>query len=181
MVVIKIISRLFRAIILGVILAIIILAFVISPARVSGASMLPSISDNSLVLLLKAYQSIGYGDVVAIDSRTKRPRTIIDNFTEFLKNVCSRNDNAQNYNFWVKRVIGLPGDVLEIREGNVFRNGKRVIEPYILESMQNEPFPKYVIPENCIFVMGDNRNYSVDSRKIGPVPLDHVLGVVVFW
>ncbi len=170
----------FRAIIAGIILAVIFLAFVISPARVSGASMLPSIQDRSIVLLVKVYQGIEYGDVVAIDSRTKRDRTIRDNFIEFWENICNQTNNTPSYDFWVKRIIGLPGDILEIKDGQLYRNGNRVTESYILEPMRREPLQQYVVPEGCVFVLGDNRNDSVDSREIGSIPIDHVLGKVIF-
>ncbi|EFO80344.1 signal peptidase I [Oscillochloris trichoides DG-6] len=82
---------------------------------------------------------------------------------------------------YIKRVIGLPGDTLEIRDGKVFLNGIELIEPYLDSSTacmgsrvcSNGPF---VIPSGTIFVMGDNRNNSSDSREWDSLPLDRVVG-----
>jgi len=65
---------------------------------------------------------------------------------------------------YVKRVIGLPGETVEIKAGSVYINGKPINEPYLKEAMEGEYGP-YVVPEGCYFMLGDNRNYSADSRK----------------
>ncbi|WP_129626570.1 signal peptidase I [Candidatus Oscillochloris fontis] len=82
---------------------------------------------------------------------------------------------------YIKRVVGLPGDTLEIRDGKVFLNGIELIEPYLDSPTAcmssrvcgNGPF---VVPEGTIFVMGDNRNNSSDSREWDSLPLDRVVG-----
>lgn len=171
--------RIFRASIMGILLAAITLAFIVTPARLSGASMLPLFKDGSYVLLLKAYRSINYGEVIALDSRIRRNRTIQDDFIELLDNAERRISGGPDYNLLMKRVIGLPGDILEIKEGQLYRNGEQIAEPYILWPMQKEPLQKYIVPEGCVFVLGDNRNDSIDSREIGPIPLDHIIGKVI--
>lgn len=65
---------------------------------------------------------------------------------------------------YVKRVIGLPGETVEIKSGAVYINGKPIAEPYLKEEMRGEYGP-YVVPEGCYFMLGDNRNSSQDSRK----------------
>jgi signal peptidase I len=85
-----------------------------------------------------------------------------------------------SHDVWVKRVIGLPGDTIMIKNNQVYRNGQRLKEDYIKEAMIDTPDAHFVIPENQIFVMGDNRNNSRDSREIGSIPIDHVLGVKIF-
>lgn len=87
-------------------------------------------------------------------------------------------------NFLVKRAIGLPGDRIRISQGKLYLNGKLFPEPYINE--KNKMFGRYkskVIPENHLFVMGDNRNLSQDSRDWGPIPRKSVVGkcVLLFW
>ena len=175
--------RIARASCIGVVLAVGILAFVISPARTSGKSMLPTIQDGAIVLLWKIPHTLGatpsYGDIVAIDSRIERPRTIADGLEDLYNNVHTDNPYS-NIDFWIKRVIGLPGDLIEIKEGKLYRNGKNVEELYILEPMKRENPRRYTVPEGTVFVMGDNRNISVDSREIGVVPIDHILGKVIF-
>ena len=65
---------------------------------------------------------------------------------------------------YVKRVIGLPGETVEIKNGAVFIDGNPIKEPYLKEAMKGEYGP-YVVPEGCYFMLGDNRNSSADSRK----------------
>ncbi|MNJ75537.1 Signal peptidase I S [compost metagenome] len=79
--------------------------------------------------------------------------------------------------FYVKRVIGLPGDTIEVKGGELYRNGTLLDEPYIKEAMLNNYEQVWEIPEDHVFVMGDNRNNSNDSRSIGPVPQDHIMGI----
>ncbi len=75
----------------------------------------------------------------------------------------------------VKRIIGVPGDLFEIRDGTVYINGQRLIEPYIKEPWRAEMAPVR-IPKDNYFVMGDNRNNSLDSRAFGLVVEDDIIG-----
>ncbi|MPN31670.1 Signal peptidase I V [bioreactor metagenome] len=84
------------------------------------------------------------------------------------------------HDVWVKRVIGKPGDVLEFKNQKVYRNGLLLNEPYIKEPMNATADMKITIPANHVFVLGDNRNNSSDSRYIGPVKFDHILGTMVY-
>ena len=78
---------------------------------------------------------------------------------------------------YVKRVIGIPGDTIEIIDEKLYVNDKLVEEPYISEPTIGD-FPKVTVPPDTIFVMGDNRNHSQDSRNplVGFVPIDNVIG-----
>lgn len=75
----------------------------------------------------------------------------------------------------VKRIVGLPGETLEIRDGVIIINGRELIEPYIKEPWSGS-FNQIVIPEDFYFVMGDNRKASADSRSFGPVDEDDIVG-----
>ena len=86
--------------------------------------------------------------------------------------------DIQERNF-VKRVIGLPGEVVEVRGGKVFINGKPLKEPYIYEPPYYE-FGPYKVPPNSYFVMGDNRNDSNDSHAWGPLSRDRITGRALF-
>lgn len=85
----------------------------------------------------------------------------------------------------IKRVIGLPGDLLEVREGGVFVNGQRLDEPYVhgLATVCFHPCGQVWLEPNDYFVLGDNRPNSRDSRVFGPVHLDQIIGRVVlrYW
>jgi signal peptidase I len=82
---------------------------------------------------------------------------------------------------YIKRVIGLPGDQIHIAGGKVYVNGELLIEPYLKVSTNRGG--DWVVPEGSLFVMGDNRNNSSDSRSWGFVPMENVIGraEVIYW
>ena len=125
-------------------------------------------------------QTPDYGEIVIIDSRTQRMRSWADDLSEpALNYVALFSRSGQGHNVWVKRVIGKGGDKLEFHDNAVYRNGTKLNEPYINGVMEFSMPGSFTVPEGTIFVMGDNRNHSSDSRFIGPIPIDHVLGTVV--
>ena len=83
----------------------------------------------------------------------------------------------------IKRVIALPGETVEAKDNELYINGQRLIEPYLDEGVVTTNFGPTVIPEGQIFVMGDNRTESYDSRLFGPIEEDRVVGraFVLFW
>ena len=90
---------------------------------------------------------------------------------------------------YIKRVIGLPGEYIEIKNGNVYIDGKRLEEDYLQDGVATDMvqgntnevfFTDFTVPENCVFVMGDNRTGSIDSRSFGCIPLEKIEGTVVF-
>ncbi|MBI6037953.1 signal peptidase I [Clostridium perfringens] len=83
-------------------------------------------------------------------------------------------------NFLVKRIIGLPGDTIEINDSIVYINGNKISEPYIKEEMNLPYYLKLKIPKDKFFVMGDNRNISLDSRYFGLVQGTDIQGKVIF-
>jgi signal peptidase I len=82
---------------------------------------------------------------------------------------------------YIKRVIGLTGDSIHVRDGKVFINGEPLVEPYIAGPSRYDG--DYTVGEGELFVMGDNRSNSLDSRNWGNLPLDHVIGraELVYW
>jgi len=137
-----------------------IVTFVAQPVRVQGASMQPRIEDNERILVNKfiyRLQSVERGDVVVF----YYPR-----------------DPSVSY---IKRVIGLPGDRVEIRSGNVYVNGKTIEEPYLLPQYRDRyDMPESIIERGHYFVMGDHRSSSMDSRSFGSVPEKYIYGKAAF-
>ncbi|GAE89968.1 signal peptidase I [Acetivibrio straminisolvens] len=82
---------------------------------------------------------------------------------------------------YIKRVIGLPGDEIDIRDGYLYINGEKQNEPYVkgLTYEQSFDLPR-IVPENKVFVMGDNREYSKDSRQLGFIDFERIKGKAVF-
>lgn len=146
----------------AVLIALLINLFMAQATRVHGQSMEPNLhTDQRLVVEKLSYnrylrQYLGfegpqYGDVVVVRLPT------------------------QSNELLIKRVIGLPGDVVEIHDGQVFVNGQALKEPYVPTGTAGSYGPTTVPPLN-IFILGDNRNFSNDSRSFGTVPLQNVVG-----
>ena len=181
-----------KTIILAMLVSIIINVFFFQPFKVSGSSMEPTLQGEDQLdqekigdrlLIFKSSYTLGndpeHGDMVIIDSRIARERTLKDDFTESpIVGIITQQKNNDR-NLWIKRVIGIEGDLLEFQGQQLYRNGVLVEEDYIKEEM-NPQFDSIVVPENHVFVMGDNRNYSSDSREIGPVPVENIVGQVMF-
>ena len=83
---------------------------------------------------------------------------------------------------YIKRVIALPGEHVEIKDGKVFKNGTELEEPYlqsgIVTDIIGEGFDDFIVPENCVFAMGDNRNHSTDCRAFGCIPFEKIESTV---
>jgi signal peptidase I len=86
---------------------------------------------------------------------------------------------------FIKRVIGLPNDIVELRDGHVFVNEVELEEPYLFEDADGDPQPtdptvggasEWVVPDGQLLVMGDHRQDSADSRTFGPIEITHVIG-----
>lgn len=79
---------------------------------------------------------------------------------------------------YIKRVIALPGEHVQIKDGKVYINNEELDEPYlqdgIITDVTGAGFDDFVVPENCVFAMGDNRNHSTDCRAFGCIPLEKI-------
>ena len=171
------------SIIVAFVLSLIIGIFIVQPYKVDGHSMDPTLHDKQRIYAEKWTHALGqvpaYGDIVIIDSRVDRPRTFVDDLKEHPLIALFTGESKQEI-FYVKRLIGKSGDKIEIKQGQVYRNGELLNESYIKEPMVNEPDQVYDVPAGHVFVMGDNRNNSKDSRMIGFIPVDHIMGVKGF-
>ncbi len=170
-----------KQILLIVVLTFLISTLMIQTYDVNDVSMQPTFDEqgNRVLVFLTPYlfnTAPEHGDIVIVDSRVERQRTVWDRITE--NPIIAIVTGQYNKHLWIKRVIGLPGDTLEYRGGYVYRNGDRLEEDYTAGPMV-AGFEPVQVPEKHIFVMGDNRNRSSDSRQIGPVPLNNIQGRVL--
>jgi signal peptidase I len=149
-----------RDLVIALSLAVVIIIFFYQPVKVEGTSMTPLISDQERIFINKfvyRYEPIERGDVVVFWYPLDRSKSFI------------------------KRVVGLPDDMVEIREGHVYVNGKMLLEPYVPPaSADSSNFSPTRIPKGEYFVMGDHRSSSNDSRIFGPVPRKFIYGKAVF-
>jgi len=149
-----------RDLLLAICFAVVIIVFLYQPVKVEGTSMAPLISDQERIFINKLvyrFEPISRGDVVVF---------------------WYPNDRTKSF---IKRVVGLPGETVEIRQGRVYVNGKSLDEPYILPAyLDTNDYPAFRVPPSQYFVMGDHRDSSNDSRMFGPVPADIIYGKAVF-
>lgn len=165
-------------------IALLVHVLLVHPTRVMGISMEPTYYQGNYLLINRLGRIVDakleHGDIVVIDSRIDRQRTFIDAINDSMNDFITmfKVKNARQ-NMWVKRVIGLPNDKIRISNGNVYVNDVVLVEPYIKNATQSDSTDEFIVPAGTVYIMGDNRENSYDSRKIGPVPIDHVLGVVL--
>ncbi len=143
--------------------------FIVAPNQVLGASMERTFQSHDYILTSKIAYRLGkpqVGDVVVFASL--------------------RNNEVD----FIKRIIGTPGDSVMIKESKVYRNGELLNEPYISEptitfqtwapGWKMEEGEEVVVPDGYLFVLGDNRTHSSDSREFGFVPQVNVIGKVIY-
>lgn len=87
-----------------------------------------------------------------------------------------------NKTSYIKRIIGVAGDHIKIEDGKVYRNGEQLDEPYLQENIRTESkiYSDIIVPENCVFAMGDNRENSTDCRDFGCIPMRKIESKVAF-
>ncbi|WP_096189148.1 signal peptidase I [Evansella halocellulosilytica] len=162
-----------KAIVVALLLAVVIRFFFFAPIVVDGQSMMPTLEHNDRMIVNKIGYNIGEPD----------------RFDIIVFHAPQNKD-------YIKRVIGLPGDTIYYENDVLYINGEAVEEPYLneyKESASKLPFTQdfhikditgyETVPEGHVFVLGDNRQHSKDSRHIGMVPYDEVVGKAnfVFW
>ncbi len=134
--------------------------FAVEPVTVGSDSMSPTVRSGDRVLIDKVsyrFRDPERGEIVAFMAPPSGTLT-------------------------VKRVVGVAGDRVAIRDGVLWVGGQRRAEPYVdLRTIDSVYFGPAVVPPGTVFVMGDNRAESIDSRDFGPVPLSDVVGRVIRW
>src|SRR5713101_7698441 len=149
-----------RDLLIAIGLALVIIVFLYQPVKVEGTSMAPLLSDQERIFINKfvyRFEPIERGDVVVFWYPLERSKSFI------------------------KRVVALPGEIVEIRQGRVFVDGKRLNEPYVPPRFADASnYGPTRVPDDAYFVMGDHRASSNDSRVFGPVPSRYIYGKAVF-
>jgi len=149
-----------RDIFFAALTAILIVVFVVQPVKVEGTSMQPRLLDQERIFVNKFiyhFSGIERGDIVVF---------------------WYPKDPTKSF---IKRVVGLPGEIVEIRSGVVFINGKPLPEQYVTpEYFDYASCPPQKVPPHSYYVLGDHRNSSNDSRHWGPVPAENVFGKAIF-
>ena len=150
-----------KSIVLSIILALVIRAFLVEVFLVQGDSMLPTLHDRERLLVSKIqyfYREPKAGEIVVFQATEDRD--------------------------FIKRVIATAGDEVRIIPDGVYVNGEKITEDYVLEKAW-ESYGPDIVPEGTVFVMGDNRNNSMDSRhpNVGFIELDQIKGkaIFIFW
>jgi signal peptidase I len=180
-------------VLIALVVAIVLKTFIVQAFFIPSVSMVPTLQVGDRVLVCRICTRIGdidRGDVVVFSDPTPGSadeRGILGGALHWLGEGLGLAQPADED--FIKRVIGLPGDTWEIRSGRLYVNGRRVREPYVNpEGRDTRSFGPDRVPDDMLFVMGDNRLYSGDSRfdppeGLGYVPRDNVIGeaVVVVW
>jgi signal peptidase I len=149
-----------RDLLIAIGLAMVIIVFLYQPVKVEGTSMAPLLSDQERIFINKfvyRFEPIERGDVVVFWYPLDRSKSFI------------------------KRVMALPGETIEIRRGAVYVNGQMLPEPYVPPQYADvSDFGPVRVPQGSYFVMGDHRISSKDSREFGPVASQDIYGRAVF-
>ena len=195
-----------------IILSILVLIkyYVGTPEKVYKSSMYPTLQEGEWVWVNKWFKTTNdipkRGDLITFPAPNRTELTEyninVDNPVAFYIDMDPIFKRNSNINFWdeifkrdevtyLKRVIALPGEHVEIKEGKVYIDGEILQEEYLQDGIQTNVerkeinkdniisgYDNFVVPENCIFAMGDNRESSIDCRNFGCIPIEKITGKV---
>ena len=180
-------------IVIAVILALLFRYFIGTPTIVKQVSMYPTLVQDQRLWLNRWGRTTKKmpkrGDIITFEAPSKKsytyneidqsnpvakyekePTNLWDKFTYYVLEL--------NKDSYIKRVIALPGEHVEIKNGNVYINGEQLKEDYlqagIVTDVIGAGFDDFMVPENCVFAMGDNRSHSTDCRAFGCIPLEKI-------
>lgn len=189
-------------IIIAVVLALLVKYYIGTPTIVKQTSMAPTFSPNDRLILNRLYRTLNTepqrGDIITFEAPNENyangekadlnnPVAIYDNeldgiISKFFYNVVELGKTS-----YIKRVIALPGEHIQIKDGKVYINGEELGEEYLAKDVITEAeggqFLDLIVPSGTVFAMGDNRGHSADSRRFGCIPYEKIEGKVVlrFW
>lgn len=175
----------------AVVIALLIKTFLLQAFYIPSESMLPALKVGDRVLVEKISYRIGEpqrGDVVVFEKDVVVPGPDDDADDSLWTDVGDAFRGLFGFptageQDFIKRVMAVGGDTIQGKSGAVFVNGREVSEPYLPDGTQTLDFGPVEVPDGKIFVMGDNRGNSDDSRRFGPVPVDRVVGhaFILIW
>ena len=190
-------------IIVAFILALLVRYYIGTPTIVKMPSMYPTLKQDQRLILNRWCRTIkempSRGDIITFEAPTSdsyifpndfNPNDVIAKYSNKKTNVFDKfvyNVLEVNKASYIKRVIALPGEHIVIKNGKVYINDieleENYLQPQVTTSTENCPFYDLTVPENCVFVMGDNRPESTDSRRFGCIPLEKIESKVWirFW
>jgi signal peptidase I len=161
----NVIASWIRDLFISVILAILVILFLYQPVKVEGTSMMPALVDQERIFINKFVYRFGIGNI-------DRGDMVVFWFP---------GDPTKSY---IKRIIGIPGDTVEVDNGTVIVNGQRLNESYVIDEYRDrQSMSPFKIQPDEYFVLGDHRSSSNDSRSWGTVPRRYIYGkaVFVYW
>lgn len=186
-------------ILIAVALALLVRYYIGTPTIVQQPSMYPTLKQDQRLILNRWVRTIKKmperGDIITFEAPSSN---YISAYDADLENPIAKYENEPegiwnrfcfyvlevNKTSYIKRVIGLPGEHVKIENGKVYINGNELQEPYLQEGVitddLNGAFTDIIVPENTVFVMGDNRGQSTDSRRFGCIPLEKIESKVLF-
>lgn len=190
-------------IVIAFVLALLVRYYIGTPTIVKMPSMNPTLKQDQRLILNRWSRTTKSmperGDIITFEAPTSDSYIFPDDFNP--NDVVAKYSNEKtsiwdkfvyyvlevNKASYIKRVIALPGEHIQIANGKVYINGEELqedyLQPQITTSTNNCPYYDLVVPENCVFVMGDNRPESTDSRRFGCIPLEKIESKVWirFW
>ena len=183
-----------NCIIIAIVLALIFRYYIGTPTIVKMSSMYPTLVENQRLLLNRWTRTTkkmpNRGDIITFEKPSKTSYNAYD--IDKLNPIAKYEKEPQNIilkfsyyvleigkDSYIKRVIALPGEHVVIKDGKVFINNEELREDYLQENVKTEirrgvGFDDFIVPENCIFAMGDNREGSMDCRDFGCIPMEKI-------
>ncbi len=180
-------------IIIAVVLALLFRYFIGTPTIVKQVSMYPTLVQDQRLWLNRWGRTTkklpNRGDIITFEAPSKKTYTYseIDQTNPVAKYEDEPTSIWEKFTYhvleigkdsYIKRVIALPGEHVEIKDGKVYINSEELKEDYlqsgIVTDLMGAGFDDFVVPENCVFAMGDNRNHSTDCRAFGCIPLEKI-------
>lgn len=166
-------------VLVALVVAVLIKSFLVQAFYIPSGSMVPTLLVNDRVMVNKLAYTFGepqQGDIVVFDSpyNDDEPRESL--WEAALRHVAEAFGRGAVADDFIKRVVAVEGDTVEIRQNQVLVNGEPIDEPYLRSGATMPDEELVIVPPGHVFVMGDNRSHSQDSRRFGPVAVDDIVG-----